>query len=71
MGFTITKGIYYDGHEREDVVEARVEYIKRMTSLGFLHASNAPTEEMARLLPQVELSPHHDKTIFWFHDEST
>lgn len=54
MGFKvrrITKGIYYDGHEREDVVEAREEFLKTMTSLGFFHESNAPSNEMASLLP--------------------
>ena len=38
MGFTvkrITKGIYVDGHERQDVIEARDSFLKKMTSLGF------------------------------------
>ena len=48
MGFKvkrITKGIYFDGHERSDVVEARGEFLKTMTSLGFLHPTNAPNDE--------------------------
>ena len=74
MGFEVkplTKGIYIDEHERDDVVEVRDEFLNKMTSLGFLHSSNSPSEEMACLLPNVELSPDHDKTIFWFHDESS
>ncbi len=67
----ITKGIYTDGHERDDVIEARGEFLKTMTSLGFLRQENAPSEDVARLLPDVELSPDRDNTIFWFHDEST
>ena len=62
MGFEVkplTKGIYIDGHERDDVVEVRDEFLNKMTSLGFLHS---PSEEMACLLPNVELSPDHDKT---------
>ncbi len=74
MGFNvrrITKRVYVDGHERQDVVEYRGDFLKRMTALGFLHASNAPSEEAAVLLPTVDVSPDHEKTIFWFHDESS
>ena len=67
----ITKGIYVDGHEREDVVMDRDEFFKSMTALGFLQISNAPSEETAGLLPDVEVSPDANDTIFWFHDEST
>ena len=63
--------IYVDGHERADVVEARGEFLKTMTSLGFFHRTNAPNEEMAGLLPDVQVSPEHENTIFWFHDESS
>ena len=73
MGFKvkrITKGIYVDGHEIKDV-EARDEFLKSMTALGFLNQSNAPSEEMANLLPDVAVSPDASNTIFWFHDEST
>ena len=50
MGFKvkrITKGIYIDGHEREDIVEDRREFLKTMTSLG---SNNAPNHELAELL---------------------
>ena len=46
----ITKGIYVDGHKRAGVLEACNEILKTMTSLGFLKPSNAPNEEMVRLL---------------------
>ena len=74
MGFKvrrITKGIYYDGHERADVVEDRKTFLKEVSALGFLHASNAPNEEAASLLEGVSLNPNWNNTIFWFHDEST
>lgn len=58
-------------HEREDVIKARNEFLTSMTSLGFLHRSYAPSEEMASLLPGVSVSPDASNTIFWFHDEST
>ena len=56
MGFEvtkITKGIYGAGHERADVIEARGMFLKQMTSLGFLHESNAPNQDVASLLPDV------------------
>ena len=42
-----------------------------MTSLGFLNESNAPSDEAAKLLPEVTISPEQRDTIFWFHDESS
>ena len=60
-----------DGHERADVIESRGEFLKTMTSLGFLDKDNAPNEEVAKLLPAVTVSPEEKDTIFWFHDESS
>lgn len=74
MGFKvkrIIKGIYVDGHERADVVETRSDFLKTITSLGFLKESNAPNEEEAKLLPSVAPSADERETIFWFHDESS
>ena len=67
----VTKGIYVDGHERADVVEACGELLKTMTSLGFLNRKNTSNEEVARLLPTVTVSPEKRETIFWFHNESS
>lgn len=77
LGFEVVckrKGTYVDGHEREDVVEYRQTFLRRMTSLGFLNASNAPTEEAKNALPSDLEPPSPDvieKTIVIFHDEST
>lgn len=60
-----------DGHERPDVVKYRGDFLKQMTSLGFLNTSNAPSEEAATLLPAVEVSSDCEQTIYWFHDESS
>ena len=76
LGFEIlqlSKGVFIDGHERSDVVESRVKFLKTMTACGFLRPDNAPTEEAARALPQD--IPHMskedgEKQIVWFHDES-
>ena len=40
LGFFIVdrkKGIYYDGHEREDVVEYRKKLLRNVAALGFLN----------------------------------
>ena len=77
MGFevqTAKKGSYVDGHERDDVVEYRKKFLRRMAALGFLNRSNAPTEEAKAALPMDLESPSSeiiDKTVIFFHDEST
>ena len=42
-----------------------------MSTLGFLHASNAPNEAAAELVKDVALDKEWENTIYWFHDEST
>ena len=77
LGFevlTAQKGIFIDGHEREDVVESRKLFLRKMTKLGFLHFTNAPTDVAARALPSDVDPPTNErrsKTVFLFHDEST
>ena len=67
------KGIYIDGHEREDVVTYRQKYLRKMVSLGFINKDNAPTQEAAQCLPEDLRCPPKEqleKTIILFHDES-
>ena len=48
LGFEVIKdgkGIYIDGHEREDVI------VYRMVRLGFLNNQNAPTPQAAQFPP--------------------
>ena len=48
MGFeqlSPSKGMCFDGHEREDVIESCQ---KGMVEIGFLHPDQAPTTEAAR-----------------------
>ena len=57
LGFevlTARKGIFIDGHERPDVIETRTLFLRKMTKLGFLHFTNAPTEDAMRALPDVD-----------------
>ena len=67
------KGIYIDGHEREDVVIYCEQYLRKMTSIGFINKHNAPTTEAAERLPEDLTCPSEEqlqKTIVLFHDES-
>ena len=55
LGFSIIdakKGTYVDGHEREDVMEYRGQFLRKMIGLGFLNRDNAPTPEAKLALPE-------------------
>ena len=76
LGFEVLKaqkGIFIDGHERPDVVDARKVFLRKLTKIGFLHFTAAPTEEAAKALPSVDCptSEQRAKTVVFFHDEST
>ena len=69
-----TKGAYYDGHERDDVVVYRKNVLDKMCRNGFLHPDHAPTPDAQRCFPSdVPLVPleTRDKLVVIFHDEST
>ena len=80
LGFEVIKdgrGIYIDGHEREDVVEYRKLFLNSMVRLGFLNNQNAPTPEAAQAaqcLPSTSACDSQaiqsERKIFIFHDES-
>ena len=77
MGFEVLsadKGMFFDGHEREDVVKERGEFLTKMIECGFLHPSDAPTPEAAAAFPSsvpLAQSDVREKTLVLFHDEST
>ena len=77
LGFFIVdrkKGIYYDGHEREDVVEYWKKFLRKVAALGFLNKANAPTLAAGQSLPAEIDIPSDDrieKNVIFFHDEST
>ena len=59
LGFEVVtkkKGTFVDGHEREDVVQYRKTFLRKMAALGFLNEGNAPTEEARKALP-TDLDP--------------
>ena len=55
------------------MIDTRKLFLRKMTKLGFLHFTNAPTEEAMRALPDVDAptNERHLKTVVFFHDEST
>ena len=64
-GFVSKKGIFIDGHEREDVVAYRKEFLHQMMEIGFLHFTEA-------LMILTHLQKKGDqKMCFFFHDETT
>ena len=66
------KGIFVDGHERPDVIEYRQEFLRKMVKIGFLHFTNAPTEDAGKALPDdPPVLERRSKTAVFFHDEST
>ena len=76
LGFEIItprKGIFIDGHERDDVIVYRKIFLCRMVKTGFLHFTNAPTESSQKTIP-TDVDPptleRQSKTIVFFHDES-
>lgn len=77
LGFSVVnkkKGTFVDGHERDDVVEYRKTFLRRMVALGFLNRDNAPTDEARNALPADLEIPQPGvlaKTVVLFHDEST
>ena len=51
LGFDIlqlSKGVFIDGHERSDVVESRVKFLRTMTECGFLCPDNAPMKKQLK-----------------------
>ena len=77
LGFEVLsakKGTFIDGHERDNVIESRKLFLRKMKKIGFLHFTNAPTEDTIKALPQDFDPPTNDrrsKTVVFFHDEST
>ena len=60
---TAKKGIFIDGHERDDVVES---CRRKMVKLGFLHFTNAPTEDAVKALPDDLDPPTNERRLKTF-----
>ena len=44
-----------DGHERDDVVEYRSKFLRKMVGLGFLNSSNSPSEDAKSALSKFNI----------------
>ena len=76
LGFevlTVRKGIFIDGHERTDVIESRKLFLRKMTKIGFLHFTNAPTDEAMKALPDVDgpTNERRAKTTFMSNEDQS
>ena len=77
LGFEVLsagKGMYFDGHEREDVVKEHCTFLRRLVQIGFLHPDQVPTPEAAIAFPSdvpLASTETREKSVFFFHDEST
>ena len=62
------------GHEHLDVIASCETFLRKMVKIGFLHFTNASTEEAQKAIPADIDAPtleRHSKTVVFCHDEST
>lgn len=77
LGFEVlssTKGAYFDGDERPDVIASRKQFLNDIIAVGFLHPDQAPTPDAQKAFPtDVPLASlaMRSKLVVIFHDEST
>ena len=65
------KSIYHDGHERADVVESRVNFLRDVADLRkYSKKYEGPNCDIP-LLVEPDLLLNNHKTVFIYHDEST
>jgi transposase len=72
LGFSPTpyrKGVYVDGHEREDVVEYREMYLRKMEILESTHLPPPPCED-ADFEENIGNPAAQRKLVLLYHDES-
>ena len=62
------KGVYFDGHEREDVVQYRSLFLRKLEILESTHAPPPPCSDMPS--PVLDTSGRK-KLVLLYHDEST
>ena len=62
------KGVYIDGHERQDVVDYWKLFLKKMEILETTHAQPPQASDEARLITESDSSKKH--LVMIYHDES-
>ncbi|KNF00188.1 hypothetical protein PSTG_06598 [Puccinia striiformis f. sp. tritici PST-78] len=74
LGFQPTlhkKTIYYDGHERKDVVEARKSFVITVADLQMFSKQYDGKDCEVCLPVDPEVLGHNKETVFIYHDKST
>ena len=69
-----SKCMYFDGHERVNIVISRNDFVHTMCKIGFLHPEETLTVQAQRAFPTnipLVSSEEQQKTIIIFHDETT
>lgn len=66
-----SKGLYFDGHERPDVVAYRHKYLETMKTLQERSRTYSGNDLEISTAPDPLLLQGHKETILLFHDEST
>ena len=67
------QGVYFDGHERDDVVEYRKKFLEEVAKYE-PYIANYEGETMDKILPNLQNSEKeyilvtHDKCIFYSND---
>ena len=59
--------MYFDGHEREDVVKEHCTFLRRLVQIGFLHPDQVPTPEAAIAFPSdvpLASTETREKSVF-------
>lgn len=74
LGFTykqFNKGVYFDGHERSDVVQHRQDYLRELALHGdrFLTADHPTPDPDSRLKPVIRV--FHDESTFYSNADQT
>ena len=71
LGFEVltTKKAFLYGHERNDIISCRNEFIRKMIKICILHFTNAPTDEAVENFPE-DIDPpteeRRSKTVGFF-----
>jgi len=78
LGFdynSLKKAIYFDGHERPDVIEKRKDYVNNMlrlrrTSMTYSYVRNSTTKELELQQDEPNLQDGELETVIYFQDET-
>ncbi|OAV86088.1 hypothetical protein PTTG_30087 [Puccinia triticina 1-1 BBBD Race 1] len=65
------KSVYFDGHEREDVVESRIKFLDKVARLRRFSKKYDGDDCGTAVMVDPEILGDNKETVFIYHDEST